>query len=99
MKIVSIAVAVALGTVSLSALAKDGNQVGVVDNAFAFTAVSGAQSIVVNSAIEGAYSSQAAVALGSSRGITGTGGGGKINGGITGTGGGGGITGTGGGGH
>ena len=101
MKIISIAAAVALSTVSLSALAKDAEHVGVADNAFAFTAASGAQSAVIGSAIEGAYSSQMAVALTNTRAITGTGGNGAItgtggNGAITGTGGNGAITGTGG---
>ena len=91
MKILSIAAAVALSTVSLSALAKDKDQVGVADNAFTYsTAATGAQS-VIGEAIEGGYSSQVAVAVGT-REITGTGG----NREITGTGGNREITGTGG---
>ena len=74
MKILSIAAAVALCTVSLSALAKDVDQVGVADNAFTYTSATyGSQSVVIGSAIEGSFSSQTAVALGSVHSITGTG--------------------------
>jgi hypothetical protein len=100
MKILSIAAAVALGTVSVSALAKDVDQAGVADNAFAYTAsASGSQSVLIGAAIEGSFSSQTAVAVGAARAITGgggraiTGGGGRA---ITG---GGGRAITGGGGH
>ena len=100
MKILSIAAAVALSTVSLSALAKDKDQVGVADNAFTYSiAATGTQS-VIGAAIEGNYSSQMAVAVGT-REITGTGGVSEITGTggvseITGTGGVSEITGTGG---
>src|ERR1700722_11576311 len=75
MKILSIAAAVALSAISLSALAKDGDKASVADNIFAYAAVpNGTQSIVIGSAIEGSFSSQAAVAVAASRSITGMGG-------------------------
>ena len=75
MKILSIAAAVALSTVSLSALAKDVDQAGVVDNAFAYTtATTGPQSVVIGSAIEGSFSSQTAVQVSTTHAITGSGG-------------------------
>jgi hypothetical protein len=75
MKITSIAVAAVLSAVSLSALAKDTDRVGVVDNAFTYMAAGGEQSVVVGSTIEGAFSSQTAIALGGSHSaVTGTGG-------------------------
>src|ERR1700722_5610790 len=75
MKILSIAAAVALSTVSLSALAKDVDQAGIADNAFAYTApTTGTQSVVIGSAIEGSFSSQTAVQVGLTHAITGSGG-------------------------
>ena len=91
MKILSIAAAVALSTVSLSALAKDKDQVGVADNAFTYSVATGSQS-VIGAAIEGNYSSQVAVAIGGTHDISGTGG----NHDISGTGGNHDISGTGG---
>jgi hypothetical protein len=76
MKILKIAAAVALSAVSLSALAKDPQKVGVADNAFTFSsAASGLQSVVIGAAIEGAYSSQASVAVGTPHYVIGTNGG------------------------
>ena len=95
MKILSIAAALALTIVSLSALATDADQVATTDNALNVTAaVSGSQSVILGTAIEGTYSSQSAVALGVTNihSVTGTGG----NHYITGTGGSHYITGTGG---
>jgi Ca2+-binding RTX toxin-like protein len=95
MKILSIAVAVALSTASYSALAKDAHDTGAADNAIAVTAAAGGtESAVIGTAIEGSYSSQAAVSVGAgtTHWITGTGG----NHWITGTGGNHWITGTGG---
>jgi hypothetical protein len=74
MKITSIAVAAILSAVSLSALGKDTDQVGVVENAFTYATGSGEQSVVIGSTIEGTISSQMAIALGSGHSaITGTG--------------------------
>ena len=74
MKILSIAAAVAFSTASLSAVAKDADQVNVADNAFTVTAaVGGSQSVVIGAAIEGNYSSQMGVAVGAGHYITGTG--------------------------
>ncbi|HTY95036.1 MAG TPA: hypothetical protein VMC02_14175 [Steroidobacteraceae bacterium] len=95
MKILSIAAAVALSTVSLSALAKDVDRAGVADNAFTYAAgAESSLSVVIGAAIEGSYSARAAVAVGvgTANLITGTGG----NHLITGTGGNHLITGTGG---
>jgi hypothetical protein len=75
MKILSIAVATVLCSVSLSAVAKDADQAGVVDNSFSYVTSNGVQSVVIATAIEGTLSGQTAVALGASRsGITGSGG-------------------------
>ncbi|MEJ0005954.1 MAG: hypothetical protein WDM77_06080 [Steroidobacteraceae bacterium] len=74
MKILSIAAAVTLSTVSLSALAKDADQAGVAESAFAYTAVAGSQSVTINTTIEGSFSSQTAVAIASARAITAGGG-------------------------
>ncbi len=94
MKILNIAAAVALGTVSLSAVAKDIHEDNSTGSAFTVTAAaSGPQSFVVGEAIEGRYSMETAVAVGvSNHYITGTGG--HLY--ITGTGGSHYITGTGG---
>jgi hypothetical protein len=74
MKILSIAVATVLSSVSLSVVAKDADQTGVVDNSFNYVMSNGAQSVVIATAIEGSLSSQTAVALGASHSaITGTG--------------------------
>jgi len=75
MKILSIAAAVALSTVSLSALAKDADQVGVADSAFAYTAAApGLQSVLISTSIEGTFSSHTAVAIAGARAITAGGG-------------------------
>jgi hypothetical protein len=92
MKILSIAAAVALSAISLSALAR----AGVADSVYAYETVpNGTQSIVIAHAIEGSFCSQAAVAVAASHSITGMGGSPTGGGGasITGMGGGGRIAG------
>src|SRR5580658_5030143 len=101
MKILKIAAVVALSAVSLSALAKEPQKVGVADSAFTFSsaAVSGGQPVVIGAAIEGTYSSQTSVAIGTPHYVTGTNGGSYVTGTnaghyVTGTNGGSYVTGT-----
>jgi hypothetical protein len=75
MKILTFAAAVALSTISQSALAKDVDQVGAADCVFAYTAsATGSQSVIIGSAIEGGFSSQIAVAVGTVHSASGGGG-------------------------
>jgi len=75
MKILTIAAAVALSTISLSALAKDVDQLGAAEYVFAYTAsAAGSQSVIIGSAIEGGFSRQIAVAVGTVHFVSGGGG-------------------------